>query len=372
MKKKFNVSGQFFEFSAGTIFSFVAMLFLSCQSLQQDKYVLIQEGQEEIVEVELKIASLETSWLLSETGDEEFFTSLDSCIKKIDSLLSEQKVEQEALSKLTALKGKCFLLEGKKTSAKNCYDKAASLYKGEVNTVILSARLGLTKEDIESLTISSDLHGFLTLEKAMNLYQKKEYRKAGAKFDEAFISIPLPYRQCYEKIRNSCWSLRESSGSSGETGNLIKKEKITLGQMLILTQSSGEILYKYTASKSLNEAELFRRTEKAGLFTPYQDSATEETKLTKETLLTRRLFARFVWNLKHDLKLTKGEKNKYSKAFEASRESPVLDIPYDDRDFDAILGSVEEEILELPDAQNFYPEKYVSGSECNKAIKKLK
>ncbi|MCR5400564.1 MAG: hypothetical protein K6E78_03095 [Treponema sp.] len=375
-----NLIKNIFYFSLISIF----LIFTSCQTLQQDKYVsIMQEGQEEVIEVELKICKLESDFLLSEISSEELNLSLDSCITKIDSIIQEEKVELEAQSKLNALKGKCLLLQGKRANAKASYEKAKNLYKGEVNTAILAYRLNLTKEDIEEAKISSELKGFLTLEKALNLYGKKDYRKTGAKFDEAFMNIPLPYRQAYEKLRNSCWALRESSNLSNDINSIIIKEKINLGEMLYLVQGSSQLLYKYTASKSLSENELYKRVEKASLFEAASlenqkegdttlSSNINEEKITRDSLLTRRLFARFLWNLRSDLKMIKGTKNKYSNLFAGEKISPVSDISYYDRDFDAILSSVEDELLDLPDAENFYPEKPLSAAECGKAIKKIK
>ena len=343
----------------------------------------MQEGLEEVVEVELKICKLESDYLLSEISAEDLNLSLDACIKTIDTIIQEEKVELEAQSKLNALKGKCHLLQGKRANAKTAYERAKNLYKGEVNTAILAFRLNLSKEDIEEAKISSEQKGFLTLEKALYLYGKKDYRKAGAKFDEAFMNIPLSYRQSYEKLRNSCWALRESTNLSNDVNGIIRKEKINLGEMLYLVQGSSQLLYKYTASKNLNENELYKRAEKASLFVPasLENQKNEagnpgvnktEEKITKDTILTRRIFARFLWNLRSDLKMIKGSKNKYSNLFASEKTSPVSDISYFDSDFDAILASVEEELMDLPDAENFYPEKTLSAAECSKAIKKIK
>lgn len=364
-------------FLSGVLLFLFSALFFSCQSLQQDKNVsiLYQEQSEEINAIELEIASLEVSYLLSELSYDSLVVKLDSSISSIDKLLSKNDIEREGQAKLVALKGKSLLLQGKKAPAKSMYDKACVLYKGEVNTVILSSRLSLSKEDVEKMKISSDLQGFLTLEKAISLYRSREYRKAAAKFDEAFMSIPLNYRQCYEKMRNSAWSLRESgSGNTFGTDAIVSKEKVTVGQMLLLAQNQGELMYRYTAAKNLNEAELFKRTFKAGLFEPSSNPAKTlpSSSVTKDSVLTRRLFARFAWNLKTELSSNKKDSTKYTVAFKGEKVSPVTDVPYEDEDFDAVLGCVENEILELPDAENFFPNNVLSGLSCSKALKKIR
>ena len=40
--------------------------------------------------------------------------------------------------------------------------------------------------------------------------------------------------------------------------------------------------------------------------------------------------------------------------------SPIADIQIEDSDFDAVLGMVENQIMELPDGKNFYPSEAIS------------
>ena len=49
----------------------------------------------------------------------------------------------------------------------------------------------------------------------------------------------------------------------------------------------------------------------------------------------------------------------------------MKDVLLDDEDFDAILGCVEFDIMELSDGINFNPDASVSGIEFDKALQKL-
>ena len=51
--------------------------------------------------------------------------------------------------------------------------------------------------------------------------------------------------------------------------------------------------------------------------------------------------------------------------------SPVKDVAVDDEDFDAILGCVEFELMELVDGENFRPDDPVSGMSLEKSLSKL-
>ena len=65
-------------------------------------------------------------------------------------------------------------------------------------------------------------------------------------------------------------------------------------------------------------------------------------------------------------------RTKYSTAYsKLNAESPVKDVLLSDEDFDAILGCVEFDIMELSDGINFNPHNSVSGIEFDKALQKL-
>ena len=52
--------------------------------------------------------------------------------------------------------------------------------------------------------------------------------------------------------------------------------------------------------------------------------------------------------------------------------SPIPDVPLASPDFDAVLGSVENELMTLRDGVNFYPEEKVSGAEFNASLTKIR
>ena len=83
--------------------------------------------------------------------------------------------------------------------------------------------------------------------------------------------------------------------------------------------------------------------------------------------------ARFLWNLYIGRKGDESTATAYSRSYRSQIKSlsPVPDVPLDSEDFDAVLGTVENELLALPDGRNFYPDETISGVEFSRSVKKL-
>ena len=134
----------------------------------------------------------------------------------------------------------------------------------------------------------------------------------------------------------------------------------------VIISGQAAVLGKNSEKNSV----VLRQLKSQGLFYSI-NSWTDVEQLTKDTILTRSLAARFLWNLYHDRRGTLGNAPKYSHQF-ISSGSPILDVPLDSPDFDAILGSIEKELLDLPDGMNFYPDQPMSGMDFNESIKKIR
>ncbi len=371
MKKKFFVI---------LICCLILVLNFSCTSLQQDVMVssVASENIEEFKEIESSVAILDASFCL-----EEKISSLtklaDETEKQIDILLLESGLEKEAQSRLWALKGIIKFTEGKKVEANKCFEYSKNLYKGEVFTNVLGSRLGLINlNDDEKIKIADKK--ILLLERAINNFKNKNYIEAVANFDEAFISLPSYYQYAYSKVRNKAWELRNiNSETENSNTNLLQISEITIGQMLMITQSSSDFLYKYSAGKILSENDLFKKIISDGLLNPaneFMNGSTEnknsKNKITKNQKLNRLLCARFLWNLYNGNKNSKQDLSKYSVMFAEMKDSPVPDVEITSPDFDAVLGCIELEFMNLTDGINFEGEKTVSGIEFSESLKKMK
>ena len=344
----------------------------SCSTLQKDVevYTTFEEKSPEIMEAEKELVFLEVENLLkpnSVTAEQA-----DKIIKKIDILLGDVNIQTAIQAKLFAFQGRLFLISNRKDLAKDYYQQANSTYKGEVQNVILGSRLGLV-EDLEQQKVAKEQMAFLTLEAGIIAYEQEDYLQAVAKFDEAFLTLDSFYREAYEPLRNNAWKLRNlATELVGNEIDVLKQNSMTVSEMLVFTKNTTDLLFNHTASKKYSKDSLFSEILKAGLLTGLNFSKTTiQQELSSDDILTRIIAARFLWNLYLEKRGMAGEV-KYADVFIEAGFSPILDLPLDSPDFDAVLGCVENEIMELPDGENFFPEDPIEPLDFNESLKKLK
>ena len=118
----------------------------------------------------------------------------------------------------------------------------------------------------------------------MNRYSKSEYSSSAAKFDEAFLSLDSFYRSSYGDIRNSSWNLKNlSSDPSSRENKLLAKAKLTVMDMILLSNRNPELLFKYTAGKELSEKDLDRALFE-GMKWIMEDKRKKGEKIHKDTV----------------------------------------------------------------------------------------
>ena len=358
------------------IYCLILVLTFSCTSLQQDVMIssVNSEKNQVFEEIENAVATLDSSFCLGEKISNQIKLA-DETEKQIDVLLLESGLSKEAQSRLWALKGILKFIEGKKVEANKCFEVSKNLYKGEVFTTILGSRLGLINlNDDEKIKIADKK--ILLLEKAISNFKNKNYVEAVANFDEAFISLPGYYQYAYSKVRNRAWELRKIN-SENENSNLLQISEITVGQMLMIAQSNSNFLSNYNDGKILSENDLYKKILSSGLLNPANEFMKDENinsknKISRTEKLNRLICARFLWNLYNGNKSAKQDLSKYSVMFAGMNDSPVPDVEIDSPDFDAVLGCIELEFMNLTDGINFEGEKKVSGIEFSESLKKMK
>ena len=348
--------------------SILLFALVSCASTPEDLVIstVAAEEVQVVQDAAQQLAYLDGSYLLGNTD----VAAAAKLLELLQDSLGDSSLPAAVRSQLLAYRGRVNLILGDKKAAKADYEEALSLNQSELQAEILGVRLGLVS-DIGSLVIGRNQQPYVLLEKALANYKQENYLEAVAQFDEAFISLDPFYREAYGQLREHAWRLRNISTSGDqEYRELLKQDKITLAQMISVIQGQGDLLYKYTGAKKLEANQVLRQLKSQGLFYSI-NRWTDVEQLTKDTILTRSLAARFLWNLYHDRRGTLGNAPKYSHQFTTSG-SPILDVPLDSPDFDAILGSIEKELLDLPDGMNFYPDQPMSGIDFNESIKKIR
>lgn len=343
----------------------------SCTSLQQD-IVMTTDSQvqvEDILNLENTLSRLDAKSITDRVSQEEL-RNLDLAV---DEAITELGMNKALLARLYAIKGRCALLAGSKSKAKDCYNLSRQTSQGDSQTIILGSRLGLIENlDDENLISGSNQNGLLTLERALIYYKENSYSQSLARFDEAFLILPPFYAQNYEEVRTRANEMRgiQDTDHNSSIMAYIKSDRLTVGQMLLISQETSSYFKEFTGGKKQSEKVLFKTAESNSLLTA--SSGTDSQKIEKDTLLTRRICARFLWNLKASA--DEGfDKERYSKIFrEQNIPSPVADVDTDSPDFDAVLGCIETEVINMDDGEQFLPENTVNGRELSAWLKKLK
>ena len=134
---------------------------------------------------------------------------------------------------------------------------------------------------------------------------------------------------------------------------------------------------KYYVDKAKFEqkaADLIKRLEKSGyLSAPVDQNNLDKTSqdITKSKTISRKMAARFLWNLYVQNKGKQAQLTKYSSRYAklSTAKSPIADITLQDKDLDAVLGVIENEIMELPDGKNFNPDDNITVIEFIASLK---
>ena len=336
-----------------------------CSSLQEVNIESLVYSPE-IVEFESRLAFLDAASISKNYEAVDFNKKCMELISDIEKASFNPSLKKAALARLYALEGRTYILGGEMTSkAKKLYEQGMETYKGDVHVIILGSRLGIiTSLDEYRETVTSSK--LLVLEDAVNFYKNGNYNSAAAKFDEAFLSLDPVYRNAYEGLRNTAWNLRSAENGS----SFLTMETMTVSQMLAYTAENTKLLDKWTGGKSLSSQALYKKVKGAGLLSSLNNP---KLVLGEEEKVTKLKSARFLWNLLNEYKQTAWNKTKYSMQYRAlGKASPVIDVDVDNPDFDAVLGCVENEILNLEDGINFNGEKKVSAVEFAQALKAVK
>ena len=183
--------------------------------------------------------------------------------------------------------------------------------------------------------------------------------------DLVFVNPETIYREPYAAVRQKAWDLRNVDSVNAAVN--WNENSLTVMQMMTIANSKQGLLDYYTAGKKYEGKKLYQFLSKAGLMNSGTSSETSE-----KTEVTRAISARFLWNLytaKNSI-----NPSKYSTKYKSrtNAKSPVADVGLDFPDFDAILGTVENEIMTLSDGKNFEPNKVFSAAEFDSCINKLK
>lgn len=348
------------------------LAFFSCASLQED--ILVQTDSESSVTKET--SSFEDSFIDFDSsvlsGSVVSMKEMDRFISDVESKLSAH-TEPALSARLQAFEGLVLLLEKKTKKSSESYEKAKALQSGDAYVLLLNARLQKTISESlellnEYLSFDSDNPLFL-LEKGIMLYKNKNYGEAVACMDSAFLIFEQKnetvYREKYGVLRDTAWKFHSTGASviSADPG-----ATITCERMVMLTMENTGLLDDFTLDSKMQASALVKKLDAAGYFSAVGDIDADgfsSKELISSGEITRTLCARFLWNVyvreTGNMKLLNAYSTRFSRR--GNGVSPVSDIPMNSIDFDACIGVVEKEIINLTDGLLFEGDKPVSEIE---------
>lgn len=343
-----------------------SICFFSCSSLNEGIVSVEQTAQSsDILALEELLAYEDAKYLLQEEA-----TGAKDIASAAEKLLGVPGLQKASEARLYAIKGRALLIIGQTSKALESFKKSMQAYKGDVQNYVLGCRLKVKCEPF--VAASEDDEHIVALEDAILSFVAGLYLDAAAKFDAAFLTLPSFYADAYKNVRDKAWSLRAIDENTDEAKmKLLLKEKLSVSELVLLSSLSQNLTSSFTADKALSERELFRTIVSAGLLSPV--SAKEEKALSQDEIATRIILARYIWNI---FCRTKGSGKKatiYSELYRsAGEQSPVSDVSTESPDFDAVLGTIENELMDLTDGEHFEGDKAVSGTEAEKYFQKLR
>lgn len=358
------------------IFSVLALaaLFTSCKTLQEDIYYSSSEidfAYQAIEEYENRYVELDSDKL---TKNNVTPAQINPLILKIDNEAKGSHQEPAVKARLASIEGLLYLMEGKKTNAQECYKIAKSAQPSDQYCQILGIKLEKDSETqlqkLEDLLQIEENNGLANLEKAKILYSENKTSEAVVAIDKALLQFTNPfYVEKYTELKELIWASYENQ----DIPNITNKT-LTPSRAVEITATNSQLLTFYTAGKKMKTSELIKNLEKHGYFSDAFDSDNQEKSsriFLNASELNRQMTSRFLWNLYVSNIGNPDYKTQYSKVF-TGMESPIPDVSTENKDFDAVIGCVENGFMDLSDGVHFQPFDLVTEIEFANYLGKIK
>ncbi len=305
----------------------------------------------------------------------------------IENKLS-QTHEPALLAHLQAMDGLLYYMENKTKKAQDFYKEAKGNQSDDIYVLLLGIRLEKTTETslakMEEILSYDGKNGTIMLEKGKLLYKKNQYDKAVAALDNAFLIFDgekkPKYREVYKPFRDNVWKLYSAGIDDSVLNGSLKSadlaKPLTKDVMLKLTIENTKLLEDFTGGGKISNAELTKKLTTYGVFSAAIDKNNSQNTafaITNSNAISRIMAARYIWNLYVKAKGKPEMLTRYSTRYAkmTNPKSPIKDVDLKNPDFDAVLGVVETELMELPDGKSFRPDNIMTGLDFLAIIKKV-
>ena len=335
------------------------LCFISCASLQKDVYT----SREDNAMIYNLLRIYEYQFIKTDAKmhmeSEPPLTDINNLLTEITNYRHSTNVaEPYLIARLRAFEGLLNNMAGKNREAETAYKEARGLQKSDSYVQLLGTRLN-KKQDaqfaaIDEILAKDSKNAVILLEKGKLLYKESKYNEAVANLDNAFILFDeeglVDYREVYSPLRSNAWELYKITDLQSDLsiGKIDLQAPLTKNSLIDLTLANSSF---FANKKAIS-------------------SYLEQLNI-QETTISRKLCARFIWNAYvqryGNLKMLTRYSDKYKKS---GRASPIEDVLVSDPDFDAVLGVVENEFLELPDGKSFKPDDKITNLEYITCLKK--
>ncbi len=353
----------------GLILAAVSMTIVSCATLQDDK-LASSEGlskRDDLRALERSIVSLDV------LAGSEREAAIGDARARLRALEGVEVKDTVSAARIEAWAGRLALATGVPSEARRRLERSVRLVPGDIPALTLSIRLEASPEArASSARAKKGLFpdsGELSIEEGRALLELKRYREAAVAFDAAFPSLPPVYRETYARERETAWSLRDTDGASLAAAARIGPQKtITWLDVAALAAGTPGLL-DAQSSRDSSPSRAFDSLARENLLPTVSGSRPDKSAVVK-----RGEFAAFVWAAYAKKTGRVGAVGSYSARWTANPTlaSPIPDVPVRSPWFDAVLGTVERELLRLPDGIRFYPDETVSGQDAVGAMRALR
>ena len=346
-----------------------AQFLISCATLQTDIFYSSDENEKE----SQAASFFESEYIVIDRNLSLGKNVPEPKIMELVGYLEDQRnvayLESSIRARLCAIEGCLFIHIGKYNNAQELYKIAKSLQNSDDYVILLGVKLVRLEENrlekIDSLLMRDENNSLLQLEKAKILNQERNYAQSVSAIDKALLLFSQEgrdeYVKVYSELKEQIWKNYKAGGNKA-----LGSEKLVPKKAVELMMDHSELLNFYTSGRKMNVNAVFSALEKQNFFSTADDENNENqssVEFVEAKFLDRRLCARFLWNI-YTTNKSVGRK-KYSPTFaqHPNLKSPIADVAPNDRDFDAIMGCVENEIINLTDGRNFEPEIIVNEGE---------
>jgi tetratricopeptide (TPR) repeat protein len=279
---------------------------------------------------------------------------------ELDRAAEQPGMNRRLQARGEALKAEAALLAGDLAAAKRSADAAAALSDSEEGVWIVRAGVetdpGKQLALIEAGIAKADGKSRLLCERGELLLKAGRYAEAAQDLDEGLRGLDAAYRGLYGQDRERAFSLAQAARDSGSVAPTDRpgtlETQITMHAMVEGALSETRLIAALSPDPKPSYGSLLPALKGAGLLL--------DPAASPDAPALRKSVAFFLWGIisrtEHDPKLLTRYRLKYA-------SSPVPDVAADAPWFDAVLGVVEREIMDLPDGVNFNPEGQVTGLE---------